>query len=45
MVKKGTVDKKALAKLPQPPAGLKPYFLTLDEQVAAGAVVASTWGK
>jgi putative spermidine/putrescine transport system substrate-binding protein len=45
MVKKGTVDKKALAKLPQPPAGVKPYFLTLDEQVAAGAKVASTWGK
>jgi putative spermidine/putrescine transport system substrate-binding protein len=45
MVKKGTADKKALAKLPQPPAGVKPYFLTLDEQVAAGANVASTWGK
>ena len=45
MVKAGTADKKALAKLPQPPAGVKPYFLTLDEQVAAGGVVASTWGK
>lgn len=45
MIKKGTANKTYIANLPELPAGAKPVFASLVQQLLAKVALAGTWSK